>query len=127
MYSLTDWKALRESVGRVGFDDEPWDDLTAECMAARSLFESAEGLSPRETIRALFSPNCLPGRVHCAGPWGDSTTHKRLRFDNGWRPIGSSADEDQVWGDHGQRKSVPLDARRVGGIGLDGGGLRWRW
>ena len=64
MCSLTDWKALRESVGRVGFDDEPWDDLTAGRMAARSLFESTEGLSPRKTTRARLSPNYLPGRVH---------------------------------------------------------------
>jgi hypothetical protein len=38
MCSLTDWRALRESAGRVGIDDEPWDDLMAERMAARSLF-----------------------------------------------------------------------------------------
>jgi len=96
-------------------------------MEAVSVPESAEGLSPRETTRALLSPNCLPGRVYRAGSWDDSTTLKRLRFDDGWRPIRSSADEDQVWGDHGQRESAPLDARRVGGIGLDGWGLRWRW
>ena len=55
----------------------------------------------RRPLTLSLLPNCLPERAHRVGARDDGTTYKRLRSDDGWRPSGSLADEDPVWGDHG--------------------------